>query len=192
MLVSNDFKSIKHALHLSTQAKEASDFYEHIELGYNYRMSNVSAAIGVGQLEKLDDLIELKRNVWRRYNQAFQCFCDFGVRMMEPRVCTTSNYWLSVMILDDESLTKPAEIVHALREENIEARYVWKPLHAQKLWRGADFASVYEKPCSDWFFEHAVCLPSDVNMTEEEQARVISVIRSVLERNLKMHHHHER
>ncbi len=186
MLVSNDTKSLTHALHLATQAKEPSDFYEHRELGYNYRLSNVSAAIGVGQIEKLDDLIALKRDIWSRYDQAFRRFEDYYVGMVDAPANMKPNYWLSVLILGDECMTAPTDIVRSLRSKNIEARHVWKPLHTQELWKDADFVKTTLTPCSDWFFEHCVCLPSDTNMTTEDQERVIDAISSVIDWNIRL------
>lgn len=190
MLVSNDGKSLTHALHLATQAKEKSDFYEHRELGYNYRLSNVSAAIGVGQLEKLDELIELKQGIWNRYNRAFRRYEKYGVGMVQIPSWMTSNYWLSVLLLGDKSRTTPTDIVRSLRSKNIEARHIWKPLHTQELWKDAGFVKTctFQTPFSDWFFEHGVCLPSDVNMTEEEQKYVIDAVSSAIDWSIRLYY----
>lgn len=190
MLVSNDLKSISHALHLATQAKEESRYYEHSELGYNYRLSNISAAIGVAQLEKIDELIAMKAAIYDRYRKAFERYADYGVEMMHVPDGCTSNYWLSVLYLGDNSFVKPESIVNMLKNENIEARHVWKPMHTQRLWEGCDFVYVMEEPHSEDFFEHAVCLPSDVNMTEEEQSRVIALIREYIEWTLRLYCRH--
>ena len=190
MLVSNDGKSLTHALHLATHAKEKSGFYEHRELGYNYRLSNVSAAIGVGQLEKLDELIELKQGIWNRYNRAFKRYEKYGVGMAQVPTWMTSNYWLSVLLLGDKSRTTPTDIVRSLRSKNIEARHIWKPLHTQELWKGTDFVKTctFQPPFSDWFFEHGVCLPSDVNMTEVEQKYVIDAVCSAIDWSIRLYY----
>lgn len=188
MLVSNDHKSLTHALFLATQAKDDSRYYEHSELGYNYRLSNISAAIGVAQLEKIDELIAEKAAIYERYREAFACFADYGVEMMHVPDRCTSNYWLSVLYLGDGCFVKPEAIVNVLKNENIEARHVWKPMHTQKLWNGCDFVYVMEYPHSETFFEHAVCLPSDTNMTVEEQSRVIALIREYLEWNINLYY----
>lgn len=188
MLVSNDGKSLTHALHLATQAKELSDCYEHRELGYNYRLSNVSAAIGVGQLEKLDELIELKQGIWNRYNRAFRRYEEYGVGMVQIPTRMTSNYWLSVLLLGNKSRTTPTDIVRSLRSKSIEARHIWKPLHTQELWKGADFVKTSLTPCSDWFFEHGVCLPTDVNMTEEDQEYVIDAVGSAIDWSIRLYY----
>ena len=188
MLVSNDGKSLTHALRLATQAKEKSDFYEHRELGYNYRLSNVSAAIGVGQLEKLNELIELKQGIWSRYNRAFKRYEEYGVGMVQVPTWMTSNYWLSVLLLGDKSRTTPTDIVRSLRSKNIEARHIWKPLHTQELWKSTDFVKASLTTYSDWFFEHGVCLPSDVNMTEEEQEYVIDAVSSAIDWSIRLYY----
>lgn len=188
MLVSNDHKSLKHALYLATQAKDDSRYYEHSELGYNYRLSNISAAIGVAQLEKIDELIATKAAIYERYREAFERFADYGVEMMHVPDRCTSNYWLSVLCLGDGCYVKPESIVNMLKNENIEARHVWKPMHTQRLWEGCDFVSVMEEPHSEDFFEHAVCLPSDANMTVEEQSRVIALIREYLAWSINLYY----
>lgn len=176
MLVSNDENCISHALFLATQAKDSSQFYEHSQLGYNYRMSNVSAAIGVGQLEKIDSLIAMKKKIYDKYNNSFEKYARYGIHMMRVPANCTSNYWLSVLMLEGNDFVKPSQIVRILKDIDAEARHVWKPLHTQKLWEGSDFISIADEPYSDYFFEHAVCLPSDTNMTDEEQGIVIDRI----------------
>lgn len=190
MLVSNDYKSLTHALFLATQAKDDSPYYEHSELGYNYRLSNVSAAIGVAQLEKIDELIEKKADIYKTYEKAFTRYKDFGVKMMNVPEWCTSNYWLSVLYLGDGCYTKPEAIVGMLKREDIEARHAWKPMHTQKLWEGCEFVTAAEKPHSEDFFSHAVCLPSDANMTKEEQSKVIALIREHLEWGIRLYYQH--
>ncbi len=190
MLVSNDYKSLTHALHLATQAKDDSLYYEHSELGYNYRLSNVSAAIGVAQLEKIDELIGKKADIYKTYEEAFARYKDFGVQMMNVPGWCTSNYWLSVLYLGDGCYTKPEAIVGMLNRENIEARHVWKPMHTLKLWKGCDFVTTTENPHSEDFFGHAICLPSDANMTQVEQSKVIALIREHLEWCIKLYYQH--
>lgn len=169
ILVSHDENSVSHARFLAAQAKDKSPFYEHSELGYNYRMSNIAAAIGVAQLETIAVKIDMKKRIYDMYDRCFSKYEDFGIHMMKVPAGSTSNYWLSVLVMEDRSYVKPAQIVRTLAEINAEARHVWKPLHTQKLWDGCDFVSVHDMPHSDWYFEHAVCLPSDTNMTEDDQ-----------------------
>ena len=183
IIVSNDHKSLTHALLLATQARLKSRYYEHDEIGYNYRLSNISAAIGVAQLECLEEKIAMKKEIYDRYDEAFAEFADYGVYMLPVPNDRTSNYWLSILVLRDECFVTPEALIDTLDNENIEARHIWKPLHTQKCYGETELFTQYGnsiEPNSVWFFKHGVCLPSDLNMTEEEQARVISVIRTML------------
>lgn len=186
MLVSNDTNSLTHALHIATQAKDSSRYYEHSELGYNYRLSNISAAIGVAQLEKINELISIKKNIYDRYNEAFLEYADYGIKMMRIPEGVRSNYWLSILILENESYTDPIQVIDVLAKQNIEARHIWKPLHSQQLWNGCDFVKTDPEACSDYFFRHGVCLPSDTNMTETEQNTVISIVKELIDYNLRL------
>lgn len=183
MIVSNDHNSLTHALSIATQAKLRSRYYEHDEIGFNYRLSNISAAIGVAQLECLEEKVLIKKEIFDRYDKALSEFADYGVRMLAVPDDRTSNYWLSILVLGDECFVKPEELVDALSEERIEARHVWKPLHTQKCYGETELFAEEgkeKKPNSVYLFTHGVCLPSDCNMTENEQDRVISVIRTML------------
>lgn len=187
MLVSNNEKKISHALYLATQAKEKSRYYEHSEIGYNYRLSNISAAIGVGQLECLEEKVQIKKAIFDRYNEALKEFANYGVKMLEVPSNRTSNYWLSILVIEDISFIKPEDLVDILADESIEARHVWKPLHTQKCYGCTELVTEEEKetnPNSDYLFKHGVCLPSDENMTIEEQNRVISVIRTFVRNSI--------
>lgn len=146
MLVSHDPQRIFHALYLATQAKDSSKDYSHSELGYNYRLSNVCAAIGVGQLEKIDELIEYRKNIYETYVKEFSMFYDYGVKMLPVPCNATSNYWMSVLILGDDCFAKPEHIIKVLNNENIEARRVWKPMHSQELWKDCEFELVADEP----------------------------------------------
>ena len=183
IVVSSDRKSLSHVLSIATQAKLKSRYYEHEEIGYNYRLSNISAAIGVAQLECLEEKIAMKKAIYDRYDEAFSEFADYGVYMLPVPIDRTSNYWISILVLRDECFVTPETLIDTLDKENIEARHIWKPLHTQKCYGETELFTQYEshvEPNSVWFFKHGVCLPSDLNMTEEEQARVISVIRTML------------
>lgn len=192
MLVSNDCYGISHAFHLATQARVKGRFYEHDEIGNNYRLSNVSAAIGVAQLEKLEEKISMKKEICDRYDKAFKEFEKYGVRMLQVPDNRTSNYWLSVLVLGDESRTRPEDIVDTLARENIEARHIWKPLHTQPVFGDSDFITEADncKPNSDYLFTHGVCMPSDTNMTESDQDRVISIVRTCLDWNTRLYYQH--
>ncbi|MGL5245123.1 MAG: DegT/DnrJ/EryC1/StrS family aminotransferase, partial [Sarcina sp.] len=143
MLVSNNEEMIKKVRFWATQARDNARHYEHSELGYNYRMSNVVAGIGRGQLRVLDKRIEKKKEIFNTYKDAFKDIEDID---MAP-ICEYGepNYWLSLMTLKKESKIKPLDIILALEKENIEARPVWKPMHMQPYYRGFKFFSHNEE-----------------------------------------------
>lgn len=176
MLVSNDIDALKHARFLATQARDAAKHYQHSVIGYNYRLSNVLAGIGRGQLEVLDDRVAQKRAIFARYNEALGSIA--GVTMMPELEDTYSNRWLSALLLDPKKITiSPYELIDALNVENIEARPVWKPLHLQPVFEGCKFyAHSEDEVVSEVLFERGISLPSDTKMTVEQQERVITLM----------------
>ena len=178
MLVSNKEAYTKKATFWATQSREAERHYEHKEIGFNYRMSNVVAGIGRGQLKVLNDRIAKKKEIYETYQEAFKeieeiemmNICDFG----------QSNYWLSVMTLKETSKVKPLDIMLALEAENIESRPVWKPMHLQPIFKQYPFFTVSENiPVSEDYFNRGVCLPSDTKMTTEQQNHIIELIKQL-------------
>ena len=177
MLVSDDDEKIAKVRFWSTQSREKARHYEHKEIGYNYRMSNIVAGIGRGQLKVLDDRIEQKTNIYNTYKEGFK---DIEEIVMQPiPENTRPNHWLSVITLKENSKVKPLDIMEVLDKENIESRPVWKPMHMQPIFKEYDFIKVTDKPVSEDLFERGVCLPSDTKMTKEEQERVINVIKNL-------------
>ena len=177
MLVSDDEERIAKVRFWATQSREKARHYEHKEVGYNYRMSNIVAGIGRGQLKVLDERIKQKTDIYNNYKDGFKDISDIE---MEPiPVDTKPNHWLSVITLDKNSKVKPIDIMEALDKENIESRPVWKPMHMQPIFKDYDFIKVEEEPVSTDLFERGVCLPSDTNMTKEEQDVVINVIKNL-------------
>lgn len=178
MLLTQDEAEAKRALKWATQSREPARHYEHKEIGYNYRLSNVSAAIGCGQFEHLDELIQIKKDIFNRYCEGFKDIKE--IEMLKEDEDRVSTHWLSVMRLNN-SKVKPLQIIEALDEENIEARPIWKPMHMQPIFRGYAFFNHNEDgiSVSEELFNTGVCLPSDSNMTEEEQMRVINTIRKL-------------
>lgn len=176
MLVSEDVEALKHAQFLATQARDAAKHYQHSVIGYNYRLSNVLAGIGRGQLEVLEERIAQKRAIFERYEKALGSIA--GVTFMPELGDTFSNRWLSVMQLDPEKIAvAPYDVIDVLNEENIEARPVWKPLHLQPVFEGCKFyAHSEDESVSEILFERGICLPSDSKMTEEQQQRVFDVL----------------
>jgi len=176
MLVSNDIEALNRARFLATQARDTAKHYQHSVVGYNYRMSNVVAGIGRGQLEVLDERVGQKRAIFDLYAKAFSEID--GLTMMPELEGTFSNRWLSTMTLKPEKIAiSPYDLIDKLNEANIEARPIWKPLHLQPLFEGCQFYSHSENEIvSEQLFEKGICLPSDTKMTVEEQSRVIDVI----------------
>lgn len=176
MLVSDDEAAIERSRFLATQARDVAKHYQHSVAGYNYRMSNVVAGIGRGQLQVLNKRIAQKRAIFGRYAAAF-AHID-GIDMMPELVGTFSNRWLSTMTLDPEKInTTPYELIDALDAANIEARPVWKPLHMQPLFEGCHYYSHAEdESVSEQLFATGICLPSDTKMTKQQQKIVIEVI----------------
>ena len=191
----------------STQARENAPWYQHEEVGYNYRMSNVVAGVIRGQYEYLEDHIERKKAVYERYRDGFR---DLPIKMNPIADKTQPNYWLSAMIIDKEYMcaqvrddskalyvkedgkTCPTEILEKLAYYNAEGRPIWKPMHMQPMYRMHEFVTrngsaraktnaYIEGGVSDVsmdIFERGLCLPSDIKMTAEEQDAVIEIVRS--------------
>lgn len=180
MLVSEDGKAIEKARFWATQAREKERHYEHREIGYNYRMSNIVAGIGRGQLKSLDDYIRLKKKNYHTYKKAFDDIPEINLNPI-PDECEP-NYWLSCVTIDKKSPVKPIDILIALENENIEARPIWKPMHMQPVFKDCDFISLREDGGSvaEEVFTRGLCLPSDIKNTDEDMERIISIICSLL------------
>lgn len=180
MLVSNNEEGIAKVRFWSTQARDKARHYEHTELGYNYRMSNVVAGIGRGQLRVLEDRIAKKKEIFETYKEAFKDIED--IEMMPVCEYGEPNYWLTTITLNENSKVKPLDIILALEKENIESRPIWKPMHIQPYYKKYDFYSHNDEEeisVSEDIFNRGVCLPSDTKMTKEEQERVIKIIKAL-------------
>ncbi len=175
MLITDTQESRDKAFFWSTQARENAPWYQHEEIGYNYRMSNIVAGIGRGQLLHLEEHRQKKEEIYRRYEAAFK---ELPVSMNPYMEETKPNYWLSCILIDEACAVTPTDIIDALAAHNIEGRHIWKPMHAQPVFEDCDFISATERPYGDFVFNRGVCLPSDIKMTEEEQSYVIDVIKS--------------
>ncbi|QIK70025.1 aminotransferase class I/II-fold pyridoxal phosphate-dependent enzyme [Erysipelothrix sp. HDW6C] len=176
MLVSSDVDEMKKARFWATQSREPELHYEHKELGFNYRMSNVVAGIGRGQLKVLDLRVAKKNEIYNRYKDALSSI--EGVSFMPLLDNTKPNYWLSCMVLDPK-LGSPVELIHALDSANVEARPIWKPMHLQPFFSEFDYVG---NGFGEQLFNTGLCLPSDSKMTTEEQDYVIEVIKGSLGR----------
>ena len=180
MLVSNNEEGIAKVRFWSTQARDKARHYEHTELGYNYRMSNIVAGIGRGQLRVLEDRIAKKKEIFETYKEAFKDIED--IEMMPVCEYGEPNYWLTTITLNENSKVKPLDIILALEKENIESRPIWKPMHIQPYYKEYDFYShndEEEMSVSEDIFNRGVCLPSDTKMTDKEQKRVIEIIKNI-------------
>ena len=178
MLVSDNNERIQKVRFWATQSREPARHYEHKEIGYNYRMSNICAGIGRGQLKVLDKRIEKKTNIYERYKRAFEGISE--IKMQPYMANSKPNHWLSAIILDKTSKIKPIDIIEALENENIESRPIWKPMHMQPFFKDYDFITLEkEKSIAQDIFERGVCLPSDTKMTDEEQKKVIKIIKKL-------------
>lgn len=175
MLVSNTSEYVEKARFLSTQAREHEIHYEHKEIGYNYRMSNLLAAVGRGQLEVLDQRVARKREIFDRYFKALAAID--GINFMEEMPGTRSNRWLTTLTIDPvRTGTNRTEIIQKLESENIEARPVWNPMHLQPVFKNAAYVQNPGSDISAELFEKGICLPSGTAMAETDQDKVIDIL----------------
>lgn len=175
MLLSDDGDAIQKARFWATQAREPFPWYEHKEIGYNYRMSNIVAGIGRGQLLHMEEHLREKKRIYQAYEKGF---AGLPVSMNPYLPDSQPNFWLSGMIIEKGVKVTPEDIRLALEEENIESRPVWKPMHMQPVFWDRDYIHVGDKVGED-VFAHGLCLPSDIKLTEEEQERVISIVKGL-------------
>lgn len=180
MLVSDDEERIAKVRFWATQSREKFRYYEHKEIGYNYRLSNISAGIGRGQLKVLDERIAEKTGIYNTYKEGFKNIKEI---QMQPYMQNSKpNFWLSAIILDKDSKVTPLQIIEALEKENIESRFIWKPMQLQPVFADRDFITLNESgSVSEDIFSRGVCLPSDTKMTKEEQAKVIEIIKGLFD-----------
>lgn len=177
MLITEDEASRDKAYFWATQSREKAPWYQHEEIGYNYRMSNVVAGIGRGQLKHLEEHRERKEAVYRRYEAAFR---SYPLTMNPYLECTRPNFWLSCILLEKDCKVRPMDLYERLNEANIESRPIWKPMHMQPVFAKNDFIHVENKPVDEDIFSRGLCLPSDIKMTEEEQQYVVDTIFAAL------------
>ena len=195
MLLTNDEEAAEKARKWSTQARDAAPWYQHTELGYNYRMSNVLAGIGRGQMLHLEEHKARKKEIYERYRKGL---AGLPVQMNPYLSDTEPNFWLSCLQVDEDAMTEqirsdrdsrytkepgkscPDEIREVLASYNIETRPIWKPMHLQPIYADHDFITAADGVCVDEdIFNRGLCLPSDIKMTVEEQDAVIEIIRSL-------------
>lgn len=159
----------------ATQAREKARHYEHKEIGYNYRMSNIVAGIGRGQMKVLDQRIEQKRHIFAYYQEHLG---DLeGLSFMPLHENERANCWLSVIQLAPHCKVRPLDMIVALEKEDIETRPVWKPMHMQPVFADCDY--IDNGKVGESLFENGVCLPSDTKMTDEDLKRICTIIRGL-------------
>lgn len=172
MLVSNNEERIAKVRFWATQSRDQARHYQHSELGFNYRMSNVVAGIGRGQLKVLDRRVAKKKYIFEFYRRELGGL--EGVEFMPSNEWNEPNYWLSSLTLNDK--VRPIDIMEALERENIESRPVWKPMHLQPYFEKYDFIGMN---ASEKLFENGVCLPSDTKMTDVDLERIVKVVKGL-------------
>lgn len=170
MALSDDENAIRKIHFWANQAKENVNYYLHNELGYNYRMSNICAGIGRGQLQNIEERVALRKRNYEFYKEAFK---DLPVKMAPVPEGCEPNYWLSVLTIDEGCKVTPDEIISALEADNIESRRAWNPMHNQPIFSDADYITCAEGVgVGDDLFARGVCMPSGTSMTEEDLQRV--------------------
>jgi len=179
MLLSDDADGIAKARFWATQARDPAPWYQHSEIGYNYRMSNIVAGIGRGQLLWLMQHRALKKAIYERYREGLK-----GLPLsMNPYLPESEpNFWLSCVTLDPGCGVAPADVLRTLEARNMEGRPLWKPMHLQPVYAGREFVSINGGDTGGDLFARGLCLPSDIKMTTQEQSQVIAAVRSCFEK----------
>jgi len=172
MLVSEREESIRKVKFWATQSRDIARYYQHSELGFNYRLSNVLAGIGRGQLKVLKQRVDQKKYIFEFYKRELEEFDD--VTMMPINEWNEPNYWLTCISLSGR--VRPSDIIIALEKENIEARPIWKPMHIQPFFEGCDFIG---EGVAENLFENGVCLPSDTKMTDNDLNRIVTIMKEL-------------
>lgn len=172
-LISNDKKLADWARFLSTQARDKAPHYQHSQIGYNYRMSNVLAGIGIGQMEILEERVKARRDNHFFYKKNLARFKEISF-LNEPGESYFSNFWLTTILIDPaRARVNREELQTVLENENIESRPLWKPMHLQPVFSSYP---VYETGVSEGLFNNGLCLPSGSNLTDDDRARILGVI----------------
>lgn len=174
MLITDDKSARDFAFKLATQARENAPWYQHEYIGYNYRMSNVCAGIGRGQLLHIEEHRAKKKEIYERYKKGL---AELPITMNPYLENTEPNFWLSCMTINKDCNVKFMDVLNHLNELNIETRPIWKPMHMQPVFEKNDFITAYDTPAGEDIFSRGLCLPSDIKMTSAEQDLVIEAIK---------------
>ncbi len=183
MLVSDEEEITRKATFLATQARDPAKHYQHSQIGFNYRMSNITAGIGRGQLLHLEEHKALKKAIYEQYQRAFADIKEISLNPLNQN--GDANCWLTAMLIDEASPVTPDRVMDALEAQNIESRPIWKPMHLQPVFAAYDFftASGEEKKeegkgsVSARIFDRGLCLPSDIKNTAQDMELIIRIVR---------------
>lgn len=183
MLVSEEEEYTKKATFLATQARDPARHYQHSQIGYNYRMSNITAGIGRGQLLHIEEHKALKKAIYKEYQKAFEDIPEITLNPLGEE--GDANCWLTCMTIDPQSHVTPDMVMDALGEQNIETRPIWKPMHLQPVFEAYDFITAdpaeekagREKSVAADIFYRGLCLPSDIKNTPEDMEEIIAIVR---------------
>lgn len=192
MMVSANEEYTKKAVFLSTQARDQARYYQHSNIGYNYRMSNIVAGVGRGQLIHLEEHKKIKKDIYRQYQEAFEDIEEICMNPMNE--AGDANCWLSGLIIDGKSRVTPNDIMDALAEVNAESRPIWKPMHLQPIYADSDFftakglqkyaacvkgdnGDTWDESIGGDIFRRGLCLPSDIKNTPEDMELIIKTVR---------------
>ena len=175
-LLCNDKKQIEKAKFLATQARDNAHHYEHSEVGYNYRMSNVCAAIGLGQLRVLSKRVIRKREIFNFYKDELSGIEE--ITFLEEPEGSFSNYWLTTILLDERGAIDREQLRLHLERDNIESRPLWKPMHLQPIFQNC---RSYVNGVSEGFFNRGLCLPSGTNMSDADLKRIVRQVKKLYE-----------
>lgn len=176
MLVSDEEAITKKATFLATQARDPARYYQHSQIGYNYRMSNITAGIGRGQLLHIEEHKALKKKIYETYKKAF---ADIPALQMNPlNEKGDANCWLSCATIEKGCSVTPDQVMDALAAENIESRPIWKPMHLQPVFAEYPFVTTEDTgSISEDIFARGLCLPSDIKNTDEDMEKIIRIVR---------------
>lgn len=191
MLVAEDEEITKKATFLATQARDPARHYQHSQIGYNYRMSNLVAGVGRGQLLHLEEHKERKKAIRAQYQSAFEDIEEIAMNPLNPD--GDDNCWLTCMTIREGCPITPAQVMDALEKEKIETRPIWKPMHLQPVFEACDFvtkegfksgilAGGQPESVAEDVFQRGLCLPSDIKNTQEDMEKIIGIVRRVFGR----------
>jgi dTDP-4-amino-4,6-dideoxygalactose transaminase len=175
-LVSKHADLIQKARYLSTQAREDLPYYQHLEIGFNYKMNNLAAAVGVAQLELLDEFVTKRRHINANYKRLFSSIP--GITFQEDSEKSFSNFWLTTILIDNQITGLSNDKLRlSLMKRGIETRFLWKPLHMQPVFKELPF---YGGNCAEWMFKSGLCLPSSADLKIQDQELVVNLIHEEL------------